>query len=224
MSRIRVLPDQVANQIAAGEVIERPVAVVKELVENSLDAGATRVEVEFRNGGKSYIRVEDNGCGMTPDDALLCLERHATSKITGADDLFAITSFGFRGEAMPSIASVSKFSMRTRPYDAEAGCEVLVNAGKFVHRREVGMPPGTRLEISQLFNSVPVRRKFLKADNTEAAHIIQLMRQYAVAHPQCAFVLIENGRTLFQSPVCRGLRDRVAEIWGRRLARDLVDI
>ena len=224
MSRIQILPDQVANQIAAGEVIERPVAVVKELVENSLDAGATRVEVEFRNGGKSYIRVEDNGCGMTPEDALLCLERHATSKITGADDLFSISSFGFRGEAMPSIASVSKFTLRTRPADAEAGTEVLVNAGKTIHQREVGMPIGTRLEVSQLFNSVPVRRKFLKADNTEAAHIVQLMRQYAVAHPQCAFVLIDNGRTLFQSPVCRGLVDRVGEIWGRKIARDLIKI
>ncbi|MEM9161397.1 MAG: DNA mismatch repair endonuclease MutL [Verrucomicrobiota bacterium] len=224
MSSIRILPDQVANQIAAGEVIERPVAVVKELVENSLDAGATRVEVEFRNGGKAYIRVEDDGSGMTPDDALLCLERHATSKITGAEDLFAITSFGFRGEAMPSIASVSKFMLRTRPRDAESGCEVLVNAGKIEHRREVGMPPGTRIEVAQLFNSVPVRRKFLKADNTEAAHIVQMMRQYAVAHPKCAFVLIENGRTLFRSPVCRGLRDRVSEIWGRRIGRDLVDI
>ncbi|MEM7674152.1 MAG: DNA mismatch repair endonuclease MutL, partial [Verrucomicrobiota bacterium] len=172
MSSIRILPDQVANQIAAGEVIERPVAVVKELVENSLDAGATRVEVEFRNGGKAYIRVEDDGSGMTPDDALLCLKRHATSKITGAEDLFAITSFGFRGEAMPSIASVSKFTLRTRPKDAESGCEVLVNAGKIEHRREVGMPPGTRIEVAQLFNSVPVRRKFLKADNTEAAHIV----------------------------------------------------
>lgn len=224
MSRIHILPDQVANQIAAGEVIERPVAVVKELVENSLDAGATRVEVEFRNGGKSYIRVEDNGCGMTPEEALLCLERHATSKISGADDLFSISSFGFRGEAMPSIASVSKFTLRTRTNDAEGGSEVLVNAGKIIHQREVGMPVGTRMEVSQLFNSVPVRRKFLKADNTEAAHIVQLMRQYAVAHPQCAFVLIENGRTLFQSPVCRGLIDRVGEIWGRKIARDLIKI
>ena len=224
MSRIQILPDKVANQIAAGEVIERPAAAVKELVENSLDAGATRIEVEFRNGGKSYLRIEDDGYGMTPEEALFSLKRHATSKIRDSKDLFAINSFGFRGEALPSIASVSKFTLRTRPKEAQSGTEILVNAGQVMHQKEIGMAPGTRIEVSSLFHSVPVRRKFLKTDNTEAAHISQLMRQYAVAHPEVAFTIVENGRTQFQSPVCRDLRDRVAEIWGRRIARDLIPV
>lgn len=224
MSKIRILPDHVANQIAAGEVIERPAGVVKELLENSLDAGATRVEVEFRNGGKSYIRIEDNGKGMTPDEALLSLERHATSKITSAEDLAKVLSFGFRGEALPSIASVSRFQMRTRAAGASEGSEVLVNAGKIVHQHECGMPQGTRIEISHLFNSVPARRKFLKTDQTEAGHIIQLVRLYAVAHPEVSFLLIENGRKQFQSPVCPSLAERVGEIWGHSLAMDLQEI
>src|SRR4051812_37948195 len=167
MPTIRILSDRVANQIAAGEVIERPAAVVKELVENSLDAGATRVEVEFRNGGRALIRVEDNGCGMSKDDALLSLERHATSKLVETSDLDRLSSFGFRGEAVPSIASVSHFEMQTRPADAAAGTEIVINGGKMVHVRECGIAPGTRITVSHLFNSVPARRKFLKTDATE---------------------------------------------------------
>ncbi|WP_269539860.1 DNA mismatch repair endonuclease MutL [Cerasicoccus fimbriatus] len=222
--QIRVLPDRVINQIAAGEVIERPAAVVKELVENSLDAGATRVEVEFRHGGKSYIRIEDNGCGMAPDAALLAMERHATSKLREAEDLHKITSLGFRGEALPSIASVSRFTLKTRPADREHGTEIFINGGKFIHQRECGMPPGTRIEVAHLFNSVPARRKFLKTDNTEAAHIIHLVRLLAVARPETAFTLIEDGRTVFQSPECPTMKDRVAEIWGRQLAGQLVEL
>ncbi|GHB96935.1 DNA mismatch repair endonuclease MutL [Cerasicoccus arenae] len=222
--RIRVLPDRVINQIAAGEVIERPAAVVKELVENSLDAGATRVEVEFRNGGKSYIRIEDNGSGMSPDDALIALERHATSKLREADDLLKITSLGFRGEALPSIASVSRFTLKTRRPDWEHGTEIFINGGKFIHQRECGMPAGTRIEVAHLFNSVPARRKFLKTDNTEAAHIVHLMRLLAVARPRTAFTLIEDGRTVFQSPECPTMTDRVAEIWGRQVAGELVEL
>lgn len=220
MPRIRVLSDRVANQIAAGEVIERPAAVIKELVENSLDAGATRIEVEFRHGGRSYMRVEDNGCGMSKDDALLSLERHATSKIVETADLDTLGSFGFRGEAVPSIASVSKFELQTRPADAAAGTEVLVNGGKLVHVRECGLATGTRITVTHLFNSVPARRKFLKSDATESAHIIQTVRLYALACPQTAFTLIEDGRVLFQSPACTTLEERVAEIFGRQFTAD----
>ncbi|MFO8026198.1 MAG: DNA mismatch repair endonuclease MutL [Opitutales bacterium] len=224
MSSIRILSDRVANQIAAGEVIERPAAVVKELVENSLDSGASRIEIEFRNGGKSYIRVEDNGRGMSPDEALLALERHATSKIQNAGDLNEIASFGFRGEALPSIASVSRFTLRTRQEDYPHGTEVLMNGGKLLHKKDCGMPVGTLIEVAQLFNSVPARRKFLKTDATETAHITYLCRLFAIANPRVAFRLLENGRTVFQSPACEHLVDRIGEIWGRSLARDLIPV
>ncbi|HTJ79325.1 MAG TPA: DNA mismatch repair endonuclease MutL [Rariglobus sp.] len=224
MSKVRILTDRVANQIAAGEVIERPAAVVKELVENSLDAGATRIEVEFRHGGRSLMRIEDNGHGMSRDDALLALERHATSKISEADDLNRLASFGFRGEALPSIASVSRFTLQTREAGDDAGTEILVNGGKFVHVRDCGRPVGTRIEVAQLFNSVPARRKFLKTDQTEAAHIIAGVRLYALAFPQVAFTLIEDGRIIFRSPECIGLVERVAEIFGKQLAEGLVPI
>lgn len=224
MPTIRILSDRVANQIAAGEVIERPAAVVKELVENSLDAGATRVEVEFSHGGRSLIRIEDNGCGMSKDDALMSLERHATSKLVETADLDRLGTFGFRGEAVPSIASVSRFELRTRREEDSAGTEILVNGGKLVHVRECGLAPGTRIVVSHLFNSVPARRKFLKSDATESAHIIQTVRLYALACPQTAFTLIEDGRVLFQSPICTTLADRVAEIFGRQLAADLLPV
>jgi DNA mismatch repair protein MutL len=224
MPNIRILSDRVANQIAAGEVIERPAAVVKELVENSLDAGATRVEVEFRHGGRSYLRIEDNGGGMSRDDALLALERHATSKIAEAADLDRLNTFGFRGEALPSIASISRFELQTRPASSTAGTEVVVNGGKLVHVRDCGLAPGTRITVTHLFNSVPARRKFLKSDATESAHIIQTVRLYALACPQTAFTLIEDGRVLFQSPVCTTLQERVSEILGRQLASDLLAV
>ncbi len=224
MPKIRILPDRVANQIAAGEVIERPAAVVKELVENALDAGATRIEVEFRQGGRALIRVEDNGAGMSRDDALLCLERHATSKLVEADDLNRLGTYGFRGEAIPSIASISRFTLQTREAGAEFGTEVLVNGGKLVHVRECGRPQGTRIEVAQLFHPVPARRKFLKSDQTEAAHMIQCVRLYALACPDVSFALIEDGRVVFRSPRCEGLADRVAEIFGRQIAADLVPL
>ena len=224
MPVIRILSDRVANQIAAGEVIERPAAVVKELVENSLDAGATRIAVEFRHGGRALIRVEDNGRGMPKDDALLCLERHATSKLVETADLDRLGTFGFRGEALPSIASVAHFELQTRPADAPEGTEVLVNGGKLVHVRACGLAPGTRITVSHLFNSVPARRKFLKTDATESAHIIQTVRLYALACPQTAFTLVEDGRVLFQSPVCSTLLERVGEIFGRQLAADLLEV
>lgn len=224
MPAIRILSDRVANQIAAGEVIERPAAVVKELVENALDAGATRIEVEFRHGGRSLIRVEDNGGGMTKDEALLALERHATSKIVETADLDRLGTFGFRGEALPSIASVARFELQTRPAAATAGTEIVVNGGRLVHVRECGVAPGTRIVVAQLFNSVPARRKFLKSDATESAHIIQTVRLYALACPGTAFTLVEDGRILFKSPACTSLADRVGEIFGRQAAADLLPL
>lgn len=224
MPAIRILPDRVANQIAAGEVIERPVAVIKELVENSIDAEASRIEVEFRNGGKAYMRVSDNGKGMHPDEALLALERHATSKIREAGDLDHILSFGFRGEALPSIASVSKFTLRTRAQGSEFGVEIVINGGKLLSKKECGMPVGTVIEVAHLFNSVPARRKFLKTDPTESAHITYTCRLFAVAHPQLAFRVLENGRSVFNSPACTELPARIGEIWGRSLADDLIPV
>lgn len=223
-ARIRVLPDMVANQIAAGEVIERPAAVAKELLENSLDAGARRVAIEFRHGGKSLIRVEDDGSGMPPDEALMALEPHATSKLRTAEDLHTLATMGFRGEALPSIASVSRFLLQTRPPEAVEGSEVLVHAGKLIHQRACGMPRGTRIEVTQLFNSVPARRKFLKADATEAAHLIQLVRLHAAANPQTAFTLKEGNKLLINTPPCADPLERVAEIWGRELAEALVEL
>ena len=224
MAKVRILTDRVANQIAAGEVIERPAAVVKELVENALDAGATRIEVEFRHGGRSLMRVEDNGHGMARDDALLALERHATSKIVEAADLDRLASYGFRGEAMPSIASVSRFDLQTREAGSDTGTEILVNGGKFVHVRECGRPVGTRIEVTHLFNSVPARRKFLKTDQTESAHIVHCVRLYALACPRTAFTLIEDGRAIFRSPECSTLAERIAEIFGRQTAEALVPL
>lgn len=224
MSRIRILPDQVANQIAAGEVIERPAGVVKELVENSLDAGARKITVEFRNGGRSYLSVEDDGCGMSRDEALLSLERHATSKIRQAADLDEVLSFGFRGEALPSIASVSRFTMCTRRKEDEAGTEIQIQSGQILSVRDCGMPVGTRLEIRQLFISVPARRQFLKTDLTEGGHIVQNLRWYALAHPETAFSLQEGGRTIFSVNAGDDLRARVGSIYGWPLVEDLQDI
>jgi DNA mismatch repair protein MutL len=221
MSSIRILPDQVANRIAAGEVIERPVAVVKELVDNSIDAGADHIKVQFKQGGKSYILVEDNGQGMSRDDALLCIERHATSKIRSSDDLFNIQTLGFRGEAIPSIASVSRFLLRTRREDSLEGTEILINGGKLIHRKDVGLPPGTRIEVTHLFSSIPARRKFLKTDNTEASHIIQWIRLMALAHPQVAFRLQSNQRTLITLPGHQPLLERILSLWGKELESQL---
>ncbi len=210
-----------ANQIAAGEVVERPAAVIKELLENSLDAEAHRVTVDFSRGGKAQMIVEDDGKGMTGDEALLSLERHATSKIQLASDLDRITTFGFRGEALPSIASVARFTMQTRPASAPSGTEIAINGGKLVHRRDHGMAPGTRIEVTNLFHPVPARLKFLKSDETEAAHIVRLVRLYAIAHPEVGFLLREDGREIFRSPGNAPLLDRVLEIWGRQVAGEV---
>src|SRR4051812_1160677 len=184
MNRIRLLPEQVANQIAAGEVVERPASVVKELVENSLDAGAARITVEIQAGGRSLVRVTDDGIGMNRDDALLCLERHATSKIQKAEDLAAIDTMGFRGEALPSIASVSRMSLVTREREGDASAtQVVINGGKIVEVKAAGSPPGTTIEVRQLFFNLPARRKFLRSEETEYAHVHHYLTVAALAHP-----------------------------------------
>lgn len=222
--KIVKLPDAVANQIAAGEVVERPVAVVKELVENALDAGARSVEIQFERGGKSLIRILDDGLGMSREDALLALERHATSKIRNVDDILRIGSFGFRGEALPSIASVSKFVLKTRTREDSSGTEIRVNGGKPPAVVDCGMSPGTEVIVNSLFHSVPARRKFMKTDRTESAHILQMCRLLAVAHPEVAFSLVEDGHEVFRTPACPDRMERVREIFGKRRVEDLIAI
>jgi DNA mismatch repair protein MutL len=202
MNRIKLLPEQVANQIAAGEVVERPASVVKELVENSLDAGATRVDVEIRAGGRSLIRVTDDGTGMSRDDALLCLERHATSKIKRAEDLAAVATMGFRGEALPSIASVSRFTLTTHERDGGSpeGTQIIISGGKIMEVKSAGSPPGTSIEVRQLFFNLPARRKFLRSEETEQVHIQHYLTLAALSFPEVAFNYIKDGRTIWQLP------------------------
>jgi DNA mismatch repair protein MutL len=202
MNRIRLLPEHVANQIAAGEVVERPASVVKELVENALDAQATRITVEIQAGGRGLVRVTDDGAGMSRDDALLCLERHATSKIQRAEDLSAIATMGFRGEALPSIASVSRMTLTTRERDGEspAATQVIINGGRIIQVRDAGAPAGTSVEVRQIFFNLPVRRKFLRAQETEYAHIHHYLILAALSHPQVAFVFLKDGRPIWQLP------------------------
>ena len=199
---IRLLPEHVANQIAAGEVVERPASVVKELVENSLDAGPTRISVEIGAGGRSLIRVTDDGTGMSRDDALLCLERHATSKIQRAEDLASIATLGFRGEAIPSIASVSRFTLTTRERDDTSGeaTQVVINGGKIIEVKAAASPSGTSVEVRQLFFNLPARRKFLRGEDTERAHIAHYLTLVALAFPQVGFAFVNDGRTVWQLP------------------------
>lgn len=224
MSRIRLLPDVLASQVAAGEVIERPASVVKELVENSIDAGAKRIETIVRRGGISLIRVIDDGCGMDRDDALLSLERHATSKIRTADDLAAIATLGFRGEALPSVASVSRFRLTTREHDAIAGTEILVSGGRIEMVREGGEAPGTQIEVRSLFYNLPARRKFLRTENTEARNVEHQLHLQAIAHPEIAFAFVRDDRVTFQLPAGATLRDRVRELYGGELVESLLDV
>jgi DNA mismatch repair protein MutL len=202
MNRIHLLSEQVANQIAAGEVIERPASVVKELVENALDAQAARVTLEIQAGGRSLVRVTDDGTGMSRDDALLCLERHATSKIRKAEDLAAIATMGFRGEALPSIASVSRFTLTTREREGGSpeGTQIVVNGGKIAEVKAAGSAPGTSVEVRQLFFNLPARRKFLRTEETEAAHIQHYLTLAALAYPEVAFTFQKDGRLVWQLP------------------------
>lgn len=226
MNRIRLLPDHVANQIAAGEVVERPASVVKELVENALDAQASRVTVEIQAGGRSLIRITDDGFGMSRDDALLALERHATSKIQRAEDLAAIATMGFRGEALPSIASVSRFTLTTRERESASpeGTQVIVNGGKIAEVKAAGCATGTTLEVRQLFFNLPARRKFLRTEETESAHIQHYLTLAALAYPEVAFTFIKDGRVIWQLPAVKAsgaadtqltaLRERLRAVLG----------
>ncbi len=224
MSKIRILPDALASQVAAGEVVERPAAVVRELVENSLDAGARHIEVHAQRGGAAMIRIVDDGSGMGREDAMLCLERHATSKIKTKEDLGAICTFGFRGEALPSIASVSRFRLATREKDALVGTEIEVNGGKLTAVRDHGGAAGTVIEARSLFFNVPARRKFLRTENTEFAHVEQQLRLHAIANPQVAFTLTHNEGLVLHLPSTRDMLERIRGLVGGDLASRLLKI
>lgn len=214
MGKIRLLPDHIASQVAAGEVVERPASVVKELVENSLDAGAKRIEVDFAGGGASLIRVRDDGIGMDREDALMSLERHATSKLRDGEGLSAIRTLGFRGEALPSIASVSRFRLVTREQRAPAGVEITVSGGKIETVRDSGEAPGTLVEVRSLFYNVPARRKFLRSESTESAHIIHYLHTLALLSPGTAFLCRKDGRELWQLPAATSVAVRIRDLFG----------
>ena len=224
MGRIALLPDEVASQVAAGEVIERPASVVKELVENSIDAGATRIEVAIARGGAGVIRVVDDGMGMDRDDAMLSLERHATSKIKSGLDLAKIRTLGFRGEALPSIASVSRFRLSTRLHEGLEGTEIVVNGGKIETVRASGEAPGTQIEVRSLFYNLPARRKFLRSENTETSHVHHQLSLQAIGHPQIGFVSIRDQNIMFQAPPAKTLADRIRDLRGSELFEQLLEI
>jgi DNA mismatch repair protein MutL len=222
VATIRRLPPDLANQIAAGEVVERPSSVVKELVENSIDAGARRVSIHVEFGGKKQVRVEDDGEGMAPDDARLALERHATSKIGRVEDLAAILTLGFRGEALPAIASASHFVLRTRARGQESGTEIRVNGGTVASMTEIGAAEGTVVEVNDIFYNLPARRKFLRADGAESAQISRVVTQLALANPRVGFTLTSATRTVLQLSPVQSLRERMFQLYGER--PDLVEL
>jgi DNA mismatch repair protein MutL len=224
MPKIRVLPDILASQVAAGEVVERPASVVKELVENSLDAGAGEIRVEIERGGAARIRVSDDGCGMSKEDALLSLERHATSKLRTSGDLAAIRTLGFRGEAVPSIASVSRFRLVTRERESLAGTELLVEGGRLRDVKEAGCAPGTLIEASGLFYNMPARRKFMRAESTESAHVEHQLRLHALAAPNVRFCFRKDDREVFDLPAVSKAVDRVRHVLGPELAGELIEL
>jgi DNA mismatch repair protein MutL len=224
MGRIRVLSDQVANQIAAGEVVDRPASVVKELLENALDAGATHIRIEIEAGGRRLIRVADNGCGMVRDDALLAFERHATSKIRSSDDLLSIATLGFRGEALPSIASISRLELVTRPADDSTGSRLEIAGGKILAVEDAAGPPGATITVRDLFFNTPARRKFLRAETTELSHVTALVTHYALAHPEIHFELHSATHALLNAPPVHEPSERIYQIFGRDTLDQLLPI
>lgn len=224
MAKIKILNDTLASQVAAGEVVERPASVVKELVENSLDAGASHITVELQRGGTALIRVTDDGCGMGRDDAMLSLERHATSKLQTSEQLSSILTLGFRGEAVPSIASVARFRLSTRERGCISGTEILVDGGKLIDVRDAGVSEGTSIEAKQLFFNIPARRKFLRAESTEAAHVEHQVRLHALAAPGVRFTLIKDGRTVFDLAGTHDWRVRISGLAGAEAAGKLIEV
>jgi DNA mismatch repair protein MutL len=222
MSKIKILPDDVANQIAAGEVVERPASIVKELIENSIDAGATLISVEIEEGGRKSIRITDDGEGMSPDDALACFGRHATSKLYVRDDLFSIKTLGFRGEALPSIASVARLSLETQTAGAP-GSAIEIAAGKLVAQREQAFPQGTQITVEDLFFNVPARRKFLKSESSELSHITSVVTHYALAFPEIQFVLKSGSFEILSASSTTGFRERLFQVFGKDLLDQLVE-
>ena len=224
MSRIRILPETIANKIAAGEVVERPASVVKELLENALDAGARSIRIETESGGKRLIRVIDDGCGMNHDDALLAFERHATSKLRTADDLLSIATLGFRGEALPTIAAISRLLLETRDAEEEEGTRIEFAGGKLLSVKPAGVPVGTSISVADIFYAVPARRKFLKSETTELGHIASLVTHYALAHPDRHFLLKTPSQEILNCPPVEKLADRVYQIFGRQALDELTEI
>jgi DNA mismatch repair protein MutL len=224
MGRIHVLPEHVANKIAAGEVVERPASVVKELLENALDAGATRIKINVEAGGKKVIQITDNGCGMVRDDAMLAFERHATSKIKDAEDLLSVATLGFRGEALPSIASVSRLHLETRAGEASAGTILEINGGKMARVEEAGLPEGTSITVRDLFFNTPARKKFLKAESTELSHIASLVTHYALAHPEKHFELHSATNAMLVAPPVAGYSERVYQVFGKETLDQLIPL
>jgi len=224
MGRIHVLPEHVANKIAAGEVVERPASVVKELLENSLDAGSTRIRIQVEAGGKRLIQITDNGYGMVRDDALLAFERHATSKIKNAEDLLSVSTLGFRGEALPSIGSVSRLRLETRDPSEASGTVVEINGGKIFKVEEAGLPPGTSITVRDLFFNIPARKKFLKSESTELSHIASLVTHYALAHPDKHFELHSATNAMLVAPPVAGHSERVYQVFGKEVLDQLIPV
>ena len=224
MGRIRILPDQVANQIAAGEVVDRPASVVKELLENALDAGATRIRVEVEAGGRRLIRVADDGQGMGRDDALLAFERHSTSKLRTVDDLLSISTLGFRGEALPSIASVARVTLETETGEQDSGTRIEIAGGKILHVDDAALPRGTTLSVADLFFNTPARRKFLRAEATELAHVTALVTHYALAHPEKHFELVSATHTIVSAPPVTRTAERIYQLFGKDTLAQLLPV
>jgi len=224
MSKIRVLADHVANQIAAGEVVERPASVAKELVENSIDAGSKRIDIEIEAGGRRLLKISDDGEGMVRDDAVLAFERHATSKISGAEDLSAIATLGFRGEALASIASVAKVELTTKTEDGTAATKVTIEGGRMRDVKDAAHPRGTTIAVRDIFFNVPARRKFLRSEATETFHLTNLVTHYALAHPEIAFTFTSNGREVIRASLAKDLRERAYQLFGEEFLENLLEV
>src|SRR5436190_6612752 len=224
MSRIRVLPDHISNLIAAGEVVERPASVAKELIENAIDAGATRIVIDVESGGRRLLKITDDGEGMGRDDAVLAFERHATSKITKAEDLSAIATLGFRGEALASIASVARVELVSCTGDAQTATRVLIEGGRMRDVKDAAHPRGTTISVRDLFFNTPARRKFLRSEATESYHLTNLVTHYALAHPEIGYTLTNNGRETMRVAAARDLRERAYQIFGEEFLDNLLEV